>query len=145
MPYLNKVFVLGSCFKANIRSTQDGRLMGIFPLLTKKTYKDRNTGEIVENDEWLDIFIFNENLLKNYQLGEIPMENKLVFIEGQLQASNSMNEIKNNISVTKKSDNKFFIIDTVKAEPREGQGGNGGYSGASSSIDSMNLDDDLPF
>jgi single-stranded DNA-binding protein len=79
MPYLNKVFILGSCYKANIRSTQDGRLMGIFPILTKKTYKDRNTGNIVDQDEWLDTFVFNEMMLKSFPLGEVPMENKLIF------------------------------------------------------------------
>ncbi len=146
MPYLNKVFLLGSCFKANIRATQDGRLMGIFPLLTKKTYKDRNTGEIVENDEWLDVFIFNEMLLKNYQLGEVTMENKLIFIEGQLQASNNMADMKNNITVTKKSDNKFFVIDTVKTPSREGEehGSNQNTNYKNPSMD-INLDDDLPF
>jgi single-stranded DNA-binding protein len=139
MPYLNKVFVLGNCFKATIRSTQNGHLMGIFPLITKKSYKDRNTGQIVNQDEWLDVFVFNERLLANYPAGEAPMENKLVFVEGQIQSGNNPNELKNNITITQRSDNKFFIIDNPKNNGEEKS------EESSNAMGNISLDDDLPF
>lgn len=142
MPYLNKVFILGNCYKGTIRSTADGRLMGIFPIVTKKSYVDKATGETVNNDEWLDIFIFNERLLSNFNIGEVMLENKMALIECQLQSSNNNNEQKNTLVVAKRSDNKFILLDVEKRNDKEGSDNPTSNYNNSNAI---NMDDDLPF
>jgi single-stranded DNA-binding protein len=144
MPYLNKVFILGNCYKATIRSTSDGRLMGIFPIVIKKSYIDKATGETVNNDEWLDIFVFNEKLLSNFSIGEILLENKMALIECQLQTSNTGD--KNTLVVAKRNDNKFILLDIERNY--EGNGNKSEVKNKTSSYknNSINLeDDDLPF
>ena len=73
----------------------------------------------MDNDEWIDCTIFNEKLLNNYAIGENTLENKMVFVEAQFQTSTLNDELRTNIVVAKRTDNKLIMFDLAKYNSEE--------------------------
>lgn len=83
MAGVNKVILVGHLGKdPEVRTLDNGTKVARFSVATTESYKDRNTGERVDNTEWHNVTLWRglaevaENYLKKGQL---------VYIEGKLQ------------------------------------------------------------
>ncbi len=83
MAGVNKVILVGHLGKdPEVRALDNGTKVARFSVATTESYKDRNTGERVDNTEWHNVTLWRglaevaENYLKKGQL---------VYIEGKLQ------------------------------------------------------------
>ena len=57
---VNKVILLGNLGRdPDIRSMQSGKKMASFSIATSKRWKDKNTGEMKDQTEWMKIVIFS--------------------------------------------------------------------------------------
>ena len=82
---LNKVMLIGNLGNdPEVRSTQDGRSLCTFSIATTESWKDKNSGELVEQTEWHRIVFFN-------RLAEIVEQylkkGSKVYVEGQLRTN----------------------------------------------------------
>ncbi len=83
MAGVNKVILVGHLGKdPEVRALDNGAKVARFSVATTESYKDRNTGERVDNTEWHNVTLWRglaevaENYLK---------KGSLVYIEGKLQ------------------------------------------------------------
>jgi single-strand DNA-binding protein len=83
MAGVNKVILVGHLGKdPEVRSLENGAKVANFSLATTESYKDKNTGERIDNTEWHNIVVWRgladvaERFLK---------KGSLVYIEGKLQ------------------------------------------------------------
>lgn len=81
---VNRVILVGRVGKTpDIRKTNSGTEIASFSLATSESWKDRDSGDRKEKTEWVNISVFNENLVnvvKNY----VNVGSQL-YIEGKLQ------------------------------------------------------------
>lgn len=83
MAGVNKVILVGHLGKdPEVRALDNGTKVARFSVATTESYKDKNTGERIDNTEWHNVTLWRglaevaENYLKKGQL---------VYIEGKLQ------------------------------------------------------------
>lgn len=90
MSSLNKVILIGNVGKdPESRTFQSGDELVSFSLATTESYKNKNTGDWVNNTEWHYIKVYNQNLInliKNY----VKKGSKL-YVEGQLKTESFKN------------------------------------------------------
>ena len=81
---VNKVILVGNLGRdPEVRSTQDGNKIVNLSLATSERWKDRNSGEQRERNEWHRVVIFNENLGRIAE--QYLRKGSTCYIEGQLQ------------------------------------------------------------
>ena len=81
---VNKVILVGNLGKdPEIRRTQDGRPIANLSIATSETWRDKNSGERKEKNEWHRVVIFNEGLCKVAE--QYLKKGAKVYIEGALQ------------------------------------------------------------
>ena len=155
MSSVNKVILLGNLGRdPEIRSMQSGKKMASFSIATSKRWKDRNTQEQKENTSWHNIVVFNEGLVDVIE--KYIKKGSKIYVEGELSTrkyqdkdgndryttevvlqgynstltmlgSNSPTSTQQESSIT--SNNEDQVEDNFD----------------SSSSDSSNIDDDIPF
>jgi single-strand DNA-binding protein len=80
---LNKVQIIGHVGKdVEMRYSASGDAMATFSLATTEKYKDKATGNQVENTEWHSITAFRRLA---EVIGEYVKKGDLLYVEGQLQ------------------------------------------------------------
>lgn len=81
---LNKVMLLGNVGQEpQIRTTQNGKKIASFTLATKEGYKNKQTGEFVDQTQWHKVVIYNENIANIVE--KYVSKGSKLFIEGTLQ------------------------------------------------------------
>lgn len=84
MASLNKVTLIGNIGKVpEFRATANGKEIASFSLACGERWKDKASGEYKEKTEWVNIVIFNEQLVNIIKL-YAKKGNKL-YVEGALQ------------------------------------------------------------
>ena len=155
MSSVNKVILLGNLGRdPEIRSMQSGKKMASFSIATSKRWKDRNTQEQKENTSWHNIVVFNEGLVdviekyikkgsKIYVEGELSTRkyqdkdgNDRYTTEVVLQGYNStLTMLGSNSSISTQQESSITSNNEDQVEDNFD----------SSSSDSSNIDDDIPF
>ena len=155
MSSVNKVILLGNLGRdPEIRSMQSGKKMASFSIATSKRWKDRNTQEQKENTSWHNVVVFNEGLVdviekyikkgsKIYVEGELSTRkyqdkdgNDRYTTEVVLQGYNStLTMLGSNTSTSTQSESSISSNNDDQLEDNFD----------SSSSDSSNMDDDIPF
>ena len=155
MSSVNKVILLGNLGRdPEIRSMQSGKKMASFSIATSKRWKDRNTQEQKENTSWHNIVVFNEGLVdviekyikkgsKIYVEGELSTRkyqdkdgNDRYTTEVVLQGYNStLTMLGSNSSTSPQQESSITSNNEDQLEDNFD----------SSSSDSTNTDDDIPF
>ena len=80
---LNKVLLIGRLgADPEIKQMVNGKSVARMSIATSNTWKDKNTGEKKEKNEWHRVVIFSEGLVKVVQ--QYVKKGAQVYIEGQL-------------------------------------------------------------
>ena len=80
---VNKVILIGNLGKdPEVRHLENGAVVANFSIATSETYKDRNTGQKVENTDWHDIVVWRglAEIVEKY-----VRKGHKVYIEGKLK------------------------------------------------------------
>ncbi|HJK86803.1 MAG TPA: single-stranded DNA-binding protein [Candidatus Megaira endosymbiont of Nemacystus decipiens] len=147
---LNKVTLIGNLGRdPEIRNTSDGREIANFSVATSDTWKDKMTGEKKEKTEWHRVVVFSEGLvrvIKNY----VKKGTKL-YIEGQLQTrkwNDSENQERYTTEVVLQNYNSTLILLDSRSDASQGFSTDSSPAkndSSSSSFESSDLDDEIPF
>src|ERR1700727_953689 len=83
MTSINKVILIGNVGNnIKIVNTKNDKEMAMFSLATSKKWKDKESGEYVQNTEWHNIIVYAPYLIENnFTTGS------KVFIEGSLKTN----------------------------------------------------------
>lgn len=154
MSSVNKVILLGNLGRdPEIRSMQSGKKMASFSIATSKRWKDRNTQEQKENTSWHNIVVFNEGLVEVIE--KYVKKGSKIYIEGELstrkyqdkdgndryttevvlQGYNSTMTMLGSASLSNQQESSISSNNEIQSDDNFG----------SSSTDSSDLDDDIPF
>jgi single-strand DNA-binding protein len=157
MASVNKVILIGNLGRdPEMRSFPDGGTICNVTLATTRSWKDKNSGERVEETEWHRI-VFRDRLAEI--AGEYLKKGKQVYIEGRLKTRKYTDK-----DGVEKYATEIVASDMTMLGSREGMGGGdegGGYSrpaarpaapsspaakpAAKSSTGFDDMDDDIPF
>lgn len=80
---VNKVILIGNLGKdPEVRHLENGAVVANFSIATSEVYKDRNTGEKVENTEWHDVVVWRglAEVVEKY-----VRKGYKVYVEGKLK------------------------------------------------------------
>jgi single-strand DNA-binding protein len=159
MASVNKVILIGNLGRdPEMRTFPDGGTLCNVTLATTRTWKDKNSGDKVEETEWHRI-VFRDRLAEI--AGEYLKKGKQVYIEGRLKTRKYTDK-----DGVEKYATEVVATDMTMLGSREGMGGadeggggsGGGYSrpaarpsapaakpAAKSSTGFDDMDDDIPF
>jgi single-strand DNA-binding protein len=156
MASVNKVILIGNLGRdPEMRTFPDGGTLCNVTLATTRSWKDKNSGEKVEETEWHRI-VFRDRLAEI--AGEYLKKGKQVYIEGRLKTRKYTDK-----DGVEKYATEVVATDMTMLGSREGMGGGGadeggGYSrpaarpsapaakpAAKSSTGFDDMDDDIPF
>ena len=159
MASVNKVILIGNLGRdPEMRSFPDGGTLCNVTLATTRSWKDKNSGDKVEETEWHRI-VFRDRLAEI--AGEYLKKGKQVYIEGRLKTRKYTDK-----DGVEKYATEVVATDMTMLGSREGMGGadegggggGGGYSrpaarpsapvskpAAKSSTGFDDMDDDIPF
>ena len=155
MSSVNKVILLGNLGRdPEIRSMQSGKKMATFSIATSKRWKDKNTQEQKENTSWHNIVVFNEGLVDVIE--KYIKKGSKIYIEGELSTRKYQDKDGNdryttevvlqgyNSNLTMLGSNSS--LSSNNDTPISSNNDNPSDSNfESSSSDSSNNDDDIPF
>ncbi|TVU79893.1 single-stranded DNA-binding protein [Pseudoalteromonas neustonica] len=80
---VNKVILVGNCGKdPEVRYMPNGNAVANFTLATSESYKDKNTGQMVDKTEWHRVVLFGK--LAEIT-GEYVRKGSQIYVEGKLQ------------------------------------------------------------
>ena len=80
---MNQTIQMGRLGKdVEVKYTKSGKAFGTFSIAVPRVYRDKNTGEFVENTNWFDVVV-SEKLLEFK--GERLVSGALVLVTGELQ------------------------------------------------------------
>ena len=112
MAGLNKVILIGRIGKDPDTFTfDDGTRKISFPLATTESYKDRNSGDWVEQTEWHNVVGYRFLADKNFAKGD------LVYVEGKIKTRKYNDRDGNERYMTE------IIAEKINILTRSGQGG----------------------
>jgi single-strand DNA-binding protein len=156
MASVNKVILIGNLGRdPEMRTFPDGGTLCNVTLATTRSWKDKNSGDKVEETEWHRI-VFRDRLAEI--AGEYLKKGKQVYIEGRLKTRKYTDK-----DGVEKYATEVVATDMTMLGSREGmggadEGGGGGYSrpaarpsaaaakpAAKSSTGFDDMDDDIPF
>ncbi len=79
---INKVVLIGRLGRdPEMRSLEGGSVVGRFPLATSESYKDKNSGQWIEQTEWHNIVVWRELAQR---AGQQLRKGMLVYVEGKI-------------------------------------------------------------
>jgi single-strand DNA-binding protein len=154
---VNKVILVGNLGRdPEIRTLNSGDRVANLNLATSESWRDRNSGELMEKTEWHRVVIFNDNLVKvaeNYL-----KKGSKVYIEGAIQTrkyqdASGVEKFSTEI-VLQKFRGELTMLDGRAEGGERSDSDFGGYSSggrASGSTSapretfSADLDDEIPF
>ena len=155
MSSVNKVILLGNLGRdPEIRSMQSGKKMASFSIATSKRWKDRNTQEQKENTSWHNIVVFNEGLVDVIE--KYLKKGSKIYVEGELSTRKYQDKDGNdryttevvlqgyNSTLTMLGSNTFTSTEQVSSDSSTNEDQLDDNFDSTSS-DSSNTDDDIPF
>lgn len=81
---VNRVILFGNVGQEpQIRITQQGKKIASFSLATKEGYKNKQTGEYINQTQWHKVVVYNENIANIVE--KYVSKGSKLFIEGSLQ------------------------------------------------------------
>ena len=151
---VNKVILLGNLGRdPEIRSMQSGKKMASFSIATSKKWKDRNTQEQKENTSWHNIVVFNEGLVEVIE--KYVKKGSKIYVEGELSTRKYQDKDGNERYTTEvvlqgyNSTLTMLGSATGSSSMPEVQSNHNNNEVSeiqqSSTSDSSNMDDDIPF
>ena len=155
MSSVNKVILLGNLGRdPEIRSMQSGKKMASFSIATSKRWKDRNTQEQKESTSWHNIVVFNEGLVDVIE--KYVKKGSKIYVEGELSTRKYQDKDGNDRYTTEVVlqgyNSSLTMLGTNSNSPNQEQASVSSDNNmqnnedfASSSTDSANTDDDIPF
>ena len=150
---VNKVILLGNLGRdPEIRSMQSGSKMASFSIATSKRWKDKNTQEQKEKTSWHNIVVFGDGLVDIVE--KYVKKGSKIYVEGELQTRKWQDKEGNDRYTTEiilqgyncnltllnsrnTSSNSLENQDSSTADSDD--------SFSSETIDSSDLDEDIPF
>ena len=145
---VNKVILIGNLGKdPEVRHLENGAVVANFSIATSETYKDRNTGQKVENTDWHDIVVWRglAEIVEKY-----VRKGHKVYIEGKLKKRSWQDKEGNTRYTTEVIADELTILS--RPDQRPDTNDNNPYSSTGtpdepSKVDSIIKDDkgDLPF
>ena len=155
MSSVNKVILLGNLGRdPEIRSMQSGKKMASFSIATSKRWKDRNTQEQKENTSWHNIVVFNEGLVDVIE--KYLKKGSKIYVEGELSTRKYQDKEGNdryttevvlqgyNSTLTMLGSNTSTSTEQVSSVSSTNEDQLDDNFDSTSS-DSSNTDDDIPF
>jgi len=155
MSSVNKVILLGNLGRdPEIRSMQSGKKMASFSIATSKRWKDRNTQEQKENTSWHNIVVFNEGLVDVIE--KYLKKGSKIYVEGELSTRKYQDKDGNdryttevvlqgyNSTLTMLGSNTSTSTEQVSSVSSTNEDQLDDNFDSTSS-DSSNTDDDIPF
>jgi single-strand DNA-binding protein len=155
MSSVNKVILLGNLGRdPEIRSMQSGKKMASFSIATSKRWKDRNTQEQKENTSWHNIVVFNEGLVDVIE--KYLKKGSKIYVEGELSTRKYQDKDGNdryttevvlqgyNSTLTMLGSNTSSSTEQVSSVSSTNEDQLDDNFDSTSS-DSSNTDDDIPF
>jgi len=147
MAGLNKVILIGRIGKdPETYSFEDGTKKISFSLATTESYKDRNTGEWIDQTEWHNIVGYRFLAEKNFAKGD------LVYIEGKIKTRKYNDKDGVEKYITEILSEKINILARSQSSDSSGPGNYGKQNTPAAPQDSSDntgseehVDDDLPF
>ena len=119
MASVNKVILIGNLGRdPEVRSFPDGGTLCNVALATTRSWKDKNSGDKVEETEWHRI-VFRDRLAEI--AGEYLKKGKQVYIEGRLKTRKYTDK-----DGVEKYTTEVIATDMTMLGSREGMGGGGG-------------------
>ena len=147
---VNKVILVGNLGKdPEVRHSQDGQKIVNLTLATSDSWKDRQTGERRERTEWHRVVIFNDHLADI--AANFLHKGSKVYLEGQLQTRKWQDQSGQERYTTE------VVVPRFRGELTmlDSKGGSTGASfgadqrvpamAAAGPMDSMDMDDEIPF
>jgi len=129
---VNKVILVGNLgADPEIRRLNSGEPVVNLRIATSESWRDRNTGERRDRTEWHSVVIFNDNLAKVAE--QYLKKGAKVYIEGQLQTRKWQDQNGNDRYTTEIVLQKFRGELQMLDSRGQGEGGQVGYGGGSSS------------
>ena len=152
---VNKVILLGNLGRdPEIRSMQSGNKMAAFSIATSKRWKDKVTQEQRDKTSWHNIVVFGDGLVNIVE--QYVKKGSKIYVEGELQTRKWQDQDGNDKYTTEvilqgyncnltlldsKNNSQNINIDDNKNLQNSAEK----ISDVSSSTDSSNDDDDIPF
>jgi len=150
---VNKVILLGNLGRdPEIRSMQSGKKMASFSIATSKKWKDRNTQEQKENTSWHNIVVFNEGLVEVIE--KYVKKGSKIYVEGELSTRKYQdkdgNERYTTEVVLQGYNSTLTMLGSANGSSMSEVQSNHNNNEVSeiqqsSTSDSSNMDDDIPF
>jgi len=153
---VNKVILLGNLGRdPEIRSMQSGKKMASFSIATSKRWKDRNTQEQKENTAWHNIVVFNEGLVDVIE--KYVKKGSKIYVEGELLTRKYQDKDGNdryttevvlqgyNSNLTMLGSNNPYSTSNEQSVSNSSDDISVSDDFTSTSNDSSNLDEDIPF
>jgi len=146
---VNKVILIGNLgADPEIRQTKDGRPIANLSVATSENWKDKNTGERREKTEWHRVVIFSEGLTRIAE--QYLKKGSKVYVEGQLQTRKWQDKDgadRYSTEVVLQGFNGTLTMLDSRRDSGAGGGdfGGGGQKSGTSSGQSFEMDDDIPF
>ena len=154
---VNKVILLGNLGRdPEIRSMQSGSKMASFSIATSKRWKDRNTQEQKEKTSWHNIVVFGDGLVDIVE--KYVKKGSKIYLEGELQTRKWQDQdgkdryttevvlqgYNCNLTLLDSRSHSSNNITDNQSETLQDNSTNEDNFG-SSSHDSSDLDEDIPF
>ncbi len=147
MAGLNKVILIGRIGKdPETYSFEDGTKKISFSLATTESYKDRNTGEWIDQTEWHNVVGYRFLAEKNFAKGD------LVYIEGKIKTRKYNDKDGNEKYITEILSEKINILARSQSTDSSGPSNYNKPSApvvpqdtSDNSSTEENIEDDLPF
>ena len=154
MSSVNKVILLGNLGRdPDIRSMQSGKKMASFSIATSKRWKDKSTQEQKESTSWHNIVVFNEGLVDVIE--KYVKKGSKIYVEGELSTRKYQDKDGNDRYTTEVVLQGYNSTLTMlgSSSPQTTQESISSSNNSvdindnfeSSSTDSSNSDDDIPF
>jgi single-strand DNA-binding protein len=142
---VNKVIILGTVGKdPEIRSISNGNnTVCSFSMATSEAWKDKQTGQLVENTEWHNVKCFGKTA---EIIGNYVRKGSKLYIEGKIKTEKWQDKTtgQDKYSTYILAD-IVQLLDSKKDGQSTGQQSNQQHGAYRGNQQSQNLDDDLPF
>lgn len=145
---VNKVILIGNVGKdPEVRHLENGATVANFSIATSETYKDKNTGQKVENTDWHDIVVWRglAEVVEKY-----VRKGHKIYVEGKLKKRSWQDKEGNTRYTTEVLADELTMLsrpDDVKQNPSSAPYNNAGTPEQPSKVDDIlkKDNDDLPF
>lgn len=139
---VNKVILVGNVGRdPEVRSAQDGSKIVSFSVATSEFWKDKVSGERKDRTEWHRVVVYNQNLAEVCE--KYLHKGSKIYLEGQLQTRRwqdqaGVEKFTTEVALTRFK-GELALLDS------KGSDGSFAEPSMDGKMDSIDIDDDIPF